>query len=86
MKGNTLIRLRLNDPGFEPGRYNFYCFYLKHPDRPVPHPASCSVRTVLPVPRVHWQGRQADRSPPYSAEAVNVWNYTSTLSVRLYGV
>jgi hypothetical protein len=31
-------------------------------------------------------GREADHSPPSSAEAKNAWNYTSTPPIRLYGV
>jgi hypothetical protein len=31
-------------------------------------------------------GREADHSPPSSAEAKNAWSYTSTLPVRLHGV
>jgi hypothetical protein len=36
--------------------------------------------------RVKWPGREADNPPPSSAEAKNVWSYTSTLPVRLHGV
>jgi hypothetical protein len=31
-------------------------------------------------------GREADRSPPSSAEIKNAWNYTSTPPIRLHGV
>jgi hypothetical protein len=31
-------------------------------------------------------GREADHSPPSSAEVKNVWSYTSTLPIRLHGV
>jgi hypothetical protein len=31
-------------------------------------------------------GREADHSPPSSAEVNNAWNYTSTPPVRLHGV
>jgi hypothetical protein len=31
-------------------------------------------------------GREADHSPPSSAEVKNVWSYTSTPPVRLHGV
>jgi hypothetical protein len=30
-------------------------------------------------------GREADHSPPPSAEVKNAWNYTSTPSIRLHG-
>jgi hypothetical protein len=31
-------------------------------------------------------GREADHSPPSSAEAKNVWSYISTLPIRLHGM
>jgi hypothetical protein len=31
-------------------------------------------------------GREADHSPPSSAEAKNAWSYTSISSIRLHGV
>jgi hypothetical protein len=31
-------------------------------------------------------GREADHSPPSSAEVKNAWNYTSTPPIRLHGV
>jgi hypothetical protein len=31
-------------------------------------------------------GREADHSPPFSAEVKNVWSYTSTPPIRLHGV
>jgi hypothetical protein len=36
--------------------------------------------------RVKRQGREADHSPPSSAEVKNVWSYTSTPPIRLHGV
>jgi hypothetical protein len=32
------------------------------------------------------QGREADHSPPSSAEVKEAWSYTSTPLIRLYGV
>jgi hypothetical protein len=47
-------------------------------------------------PRIQWapgffpglkrSGREADFSPPSSAEAKKAWNHTSTLPIRLHGV
>jgi hypothetical protein len=31
-------------------------------------------------------GREADLSPPSSADVKNGWHYTSTLSIRLHGM
>jgi hypothetical protein len=30
--------------------------------------------------------READHSPPFSAEVKNAWSYTSTPPIRLHGV
>jgi hypothetical protein len=35
---------------------------------------------------VKWPGREADHSPPHSAEVKNAWNYTFTPPIRLHGV
>ena len=47
----------------------------------VAHPASTSEGTVSPFPRVHWQGRETDRSLKSCADIVNVWSNHSTLPV-----
>jgi hypothetical protein len=36
--------------------------------------------------RVKRRGREADHSPPSSAEVQNAWSYTSTPPIRLHGV
>jgi len=41
------------------------------------------IQWVLGVKR---PGREADYSLPFSAEVMNVWNYTSTPPIRLHGV
>jgi hypothetical protein len=35
---------------------------------------------------VKWPGREADHSPPSSAEVKNAWSHTSTPPIRLHGV
>jgi hypothetical protein len=46
----------------------------RRPDRLcVAHPAS-----YPKVPGVNWPGREADHSPPTSAEVKNTWSYTFT--------
>jgi hypothetical protein len=35
---------------------------------------------------VKWPGREADHSPPSSAEVKNAWNYTSTHPILFHGV
>jgi hypothetical protein len=37
-------------------------------------------------PGVKRPGREADHSPPSSAEVKNTWSYTSTPPIRLHGV
>jgi hypothetical protein len=37
-------------------------------------------------PALKRSGREADHSPPFSADVKNVWSNTSTLPVRLHGV
>jgi hypothetical protein len=41
------------------------------------HPASYSMGTRDSFPGVKRSGREADHSPPYSAEVKNAWSYTS---------
>jgi hypothetical protein len=43
------------------------------------------VPAALPL-GVKRPGREADYSPPSSAEVKNTWNYTSSPPMRLYGV
>jgi len=38
------------------------------------------------VPGVKWPGREANHSPPSSAETNNAWSYTSTPPIHLHGV
>jgi hypothetical protein len=35
---------------------------------------------------VKWPGREADHSPPTSADVKNAWSYTSAPPIRLHGV
>jgi len=56
--------------------------------------SECKIRTVTRryhqinefTPRVNWSGREADHSPPSTANVKNAWNYTSTPLIRLHGV
>jgi hypothetical protein len=49
------------------------------------HMGSCGYRGLFP-PGVKRLGREADHSPPTSAEVKNTWMYTSTPPIRLHGV
>jgi hypothetical protein len=51
------------------------------------HPASypMGARCGLSM-GVKWPGREANHSPPSSAEVKNAWNYTSIPPIRLHGV
>jgi hypothetical protein len=42
------------------------------------HPASYKMNTEGFSPEVKWPKREADNSPPYSAEVKSAWNHTST--------
>jgi hypothetical protein len=50
---------------------------------PVSYPMGTGGALSLGVKR---PGREADHSPPSSAEVKNAWNYTSTPPIRLHGV
>jgi hypothetical protein len=52
------------------------------------HPASypMDVGGGVLFPRVKLQGREADHSPPTSAEVQKTWIYISTPPIRLHGV
>jgi hypothetical protein len=50
------------------------------------HPASYPMGTRGSFPGVKRPGREADHSPPCSAEVKNAWSYTSTPPIRLHGV
>jgi hypothetical protein len=46
--------------------------------------ASYQMGTGGSFPGVNWPGREADLSPPSSAEVKNAWNYSSTPPIRLH--
>jgi hypothetical protein len=50
------------------------------------HSASYPVGITNSFPGVKRPGREADHSPPSSAEVKNAWSYTSTAPIRLHGV
>jgi hypothetical protein len=54
--------------------FNFYYYYSGSGA----HPASYPMVTRDSSPRIKRQGREADLSPPTSAEVKEMWFYTST--------
>jgi hypothetical protein len=50
------------------------------------HPASYPLGTTGSFPGVKRPGREADHSPPSSAEVKNAWGYTSTPPICLHDV
>jgi hypothetical protein len=50
------------------------------------YPASYSMGTRGSFPGVKRPGREANHSPPSTAEVKNAWSYTSTLPICLQGV
>jgi hypothetical protein len=56
-----------------------HCVQTASGAHPVSYPMAYSLGVNLP-------GREADHSPPSSAEVKNAWSYTSTPPLRLHGV
>jgi hypothetical protein len=72
--------------GSSPGRG---CEFFSSPPRPDQlwaYPSSYRMVTGALSLGVKRLGREADHSPTSNAEVKNVWNYSSTLPVRLHGV
>jgi hypothetical protein len=66
-------------------RDNFTFYLSPRPERSGAHPASYPIGTGALSLRVKRPGREADHSPPSSAEVKNAWSYTST-PICLHGV
>jgi hypothetical protein len=83
-----VTRLRAGRPGLNPGKGNGGILLFATASRPVRGPTEPNIQRVAGdlTTGVKWSGREADYSPPYSAEVKNSWNYTSTPSVSLHGV
>jgi hypothetical protein len=83
---NIVTRLRTGCPGFDfqKGRGLFLFATASRTDLgPIQPPI---MGTAAISPRVKRPGREADHSPPSSAEVKNAWSYTSTPPLRLLGV
>jgi hypothetical protein len=50
------------------------------------HPASYPIGTAGSFPGGKRLGREANHSPPSSAEVENAWSYTSTILISFHGV
>jgi hypothetical protein len=50
------------------------------------HPASYSMDTGILFRGIQRPGREADHSPPSSAEVRNEWSYTSNPPIYLHGM
>ena len=50
---------------------------------PVAHPASYTVGTVSPFPRLNWQRRETAHSLQSNADIVNGWSNIPTLHISL---
>jgi hypothetical protein len=70
---------------FPVGAGNFSLHYRVHNGSGA-HPASYTTGTGDPSLGVKWSGREADHSPPASAEVKNAWSYISNPRIRLHGV
>jgi hypothetical protein len=78
---------RLDNPGFE-FRQGLGIFHFITVSRPALEPTQPPIHWVSGAVslRIKRPGRKADHSPPSTAEVKNAWSYTSTRSIRLYGV
>jgi hypothetical protein len=70
---------------FPAGAWNFSLHHRVHNGSGA-HPASYSVGTRGSFPGVKCPGREADHSPPSSAQVKNACNCTSIPPIRLHGV
>jgi hypothetical protein len=68
--------------------FNYVNFSLHHrvQNGSGTNPPSYPVGTRDSFPGVKRPGREADHSPPSSAEVKNAWRYASTPPIRLHGV
>jgi hypothetical protein len=73
----------LEDRGSIRGRGRFFCFRHRVQTGSGPHPASYPTSTGDYFPGVKRPGREAEHSPPSSAEVKNEWSCTSTPYVFL---
>jgi hypothetical protein len=80
----TALGYRLDDRGsrirFPAGTGNF-SLHHRFQNGSGAHPASYPMGA-----RVSFPGREADHTPPFSAEVKNARKYTSTPPIRLHGV
>jgi len=78
-KRHVLIRVRV-----PAGAGNFSLHRIQTGPVPTQHPIQWLTGDLsLGVKR---SGREADHSPPFSADVKNAWSYTSTPPIRLNGV
>jgi hypothetical protein len=76
---DTALGYGLDELGFE-SRQELRIFLLTIVSRPVLGPTQPAIQLVLEAFSlgVKRQTREADHSPPFSAEVKNAWSYTST--------
>jgi hypothetical protein len=77
----------LDDRGFE-SREGLGIFLFTTAFRPAPGPTQPPIQWALGALSlaVKRPEREADHSPPSSAEVNNAWSYTSTIPIRLHGM
>jgi hypothetical protein len=80
-----VTRLRAGRPGFDSRNGMEFSYSSIHPDWFCGPPLLLSDGYKWLFLR-RWLGREADHSPPSSAEAKNSWSYTSTPRICLHGV
>jgi hypothetical protein len=80
---SIMTRLRAGRPGFYSWQNKYFYSSPPHPDRLWGSPSLLSIEYQGLFPGLKRPGREADHSPPSSAEIKNAWSYTSTVT-RLY--
>jgi hypothetical protein len=82
-----MTRRRLNDPGFEFDQVKKTFLISKTSKWTLKsgQPAIQWIPVALSL-EVRRTGREADHSPPSSAEVKREWNYTSTPPISLHGI
>jgi hypothetical protein len=84
---SIVTRLWTGRPGFD-CRQAGILFLFTTASRPALGPTQPPIQWVPVIlsTRVKGPGREADHSPPSSAEVKNAWSYTSIPAIHLHGV
>jgi len=81
-------RLRAGRPWFNSRQWAMIGFLFATASRPALGHTQCPIQWIpgTPTPEVKQPGREADHSPPSSAEVTNAWSYISTPQISFHDV